>query len=501
MEGVANSRRHLPVSAYEDGSSHDYCRAPLDFLSLSNGVAKFEHAQFAGSLHESRYALAVLDHLFPLLGAVSHLATDDDVSLLLADKSDRAAGEPWRPRGADSKGKAIKDFGMAGLSDYYERFDSVLSCTLKDELRPVGKDARLFRPQDVSSYIEGARLFHHQNLYITRTGKSPVFCRFEIPGQDVCMMFESLRELKGNNFAADGAQWDAHFPLYVAAILCEFRIRAGLPQERVRRYYQMMYNGLTQVNAELLNLVGQPSGHFNTSVDNSLGHIVLMAIHACRSGMDVERFLKEVRFYCCGDDLIWSTLSNCFSPLELQRTYNSLGVYLEFQSWESLPVDDLVFVGVKPCIKKYRGRSFKLFSLVSPRSFASLFIDKRRVVKEPLLKLAKFASLAILWFCDDERFDLAVNMFHLEMASLVRKGRLTVDNAVCQGLARAINPTRLLHQYMGWEYSDAVVTKLYFEPSEHCTGGLSSSCRRLCEMSLQLEIPLSVKLRQVRIGV
>lgn len=480
-----------------------YARAPLDFKSLSNGIAKFEHLQVSGTSEEAEFALAVLDFLFPLLCMHSSLASDEEVTSLIREKSEKAAGDPWRVRGVHNKGQALDKFGLEEIERCYREFTPVISSTLKDELRPVGKDARLFRPQDVGSYVEGARLFHHQNLHITETHRSPVFCKFVVPGQDIPMMFNSLKRFGGDGFAADGSQWDAHFPLFVAAIIAAFRIKQGLPAERVERYYSYMYAGYTLCADEVLQLIGQPSGHFNTSVDNSLGHIVLMAIHAHRCNMTVDDFVSSVKFYSCGDDLIWSTRTLDFWPLRIQETYNSFEVYLEFQSLLPLPVEELIFVGVKSATKMVLQREIKLFTLVSPRSFASLHIHKRKTAVSPLLKLCKFASLAILWFCDEGRYNLAREMFQQELAHAIRKSRLSAADASVCGLMRAIEPNHLLRQYMGWERKSrgGYSIDLRFGPSWNTSGGLKERCRKLCGLSLVPGIQCSVRLRQERTGV
>lgn len=493
----------LGVSSYaSEVRSFGFAPAPLDELSLRNGVAKFDHEQCSMTAEETDYILTALEYFFPMLSDNSQLSTEAEVLALVREHGDKAAGDPWRAMRCQKKVQALEKFGLEQIEEYYRGHTVVLGSTLKDELRPEGKDARLFRPVDVSGYVEGSRLFHHQNCYITETGRSPVFCRFVVPGQDVVRMFASLRAMHGRNFAADGSQWDAHFPLIVAQILCEFRIRAGLPRDRVERYYSMMYNGYTLVTSEVFRLIGQPSGHFNTSVDNSLGHVVLMALHACRVGLSIQEFVRQVRFYACGDDLVWSCVTNDFDPSVLQETYNSVGVYLEFQSFESLPVDELVFVGVKPCKRVLDGREYDLFSLVSPRSFATLHIHKKKTVGDPLMRLAKYAALAILWFADVDKYDLAKTMFQQELAQSVRKNRLSAFDQNVKGLWLAMNEAVLLEAYMGWERQPAAsAVRLSFGPSWNSRGGLNELCHRLCGVSLGLGIQCSVRLRRERTGV
>lgn len=484
LEARSRVPRTLPQTTFTEERSHGYAHAPLDMISLHNGVAKFDHLQHGLSGKEVDFILMCLEDCFPFLGEHSDMATDAKVLELIEEKKDKAAGDPWRVIGGHNKGQALTRYGLQQLTQYYQQYTTVISSTLKDELRPEGKDARFFRPQDISSYIEGARLFQCQNDYLTRTGMSPIFSCFRVPGLDVIRMFKSLEDLHGENFAADGSQWDAHFPLVIAAIIAEFRIRAGLDRDRVERYYSQMYNGYTLVIDEVVHLVGQPSGHFCTTVDNSLCHIALMALHAYRKGWSLSRFRKELRFYCCGDDLIWSSTSPVFRPRDLQETYNSVGIYLEFQSFESLPVRDLVFVGVKLQERVVSGREYRLFCLVSPRSFASLHIHKRKTEKRPVLKLAKFAALAILWFADEDKYKLAREMFRQELARNVRKNLLSVNNPEVVGLWRATTELSLLRSYMEWEQLHSVSEQLLSQTlAELARGFKFAPCRKLCERS------------------
>lgn len=432
------------------------------------------------SEREQLYALNYLHHLFPGMRNATREATDTEVLAALEAREEKAAGAPWCWRGAPHKGQALKKYGLAQLEEYYKGDVSLIGSTLKDELRPTGKDARLFRPQDVSSYVEGCRLFYSQNEYLTETFASPVFVKFVVPGHDLGTMFNTLRQLKGDNYAADGSQWDAHFPLGVAQIIARFRSQRF--DDRIQRYYSQMYNGWTVVGANVINLVGQPSGHYNTSVDNCLGHIIGFAVHAYRRGLVYEDLDTFVVYYCCGDDLIWSTKLTCFAPAELEDTYNSLGMYLEFESYETQPIEALTFVGVKSVTYERGGVQMAMFKLVSQRAVASLNIHRKSATTVDIL--SKYASLAILWFCDLEKYELAVGKFYAFLDEQVRSHHISRQDQRVIGLERLLNRERIFLMYADYESSRRLLLPLEIELFENCTGSLKERCLKHCARSL-----------------
>lgn len=441
--------RPLPRGSYEDAIWGGYSQAPLDHVSYVNGVAKFQHDQCLISNDEADYAYRFLHFLFPGVARYSKVATDQEVNVMLQQHADKSAGHPWETMGAPLKGDAVKMFTLDQLEQYYRDNVSVISSTLKDELRAVGKDARLFRPQDISSYVEGVRLFGHQNAYLMATHRSPVFNHFTVPGNDLPRLFRELQQFSPNCYAADGARWDANFQLSVASIIAAFRSCGELDPERVRRYTSMMYNGYTAWAGELIHLVGQPSGHHNTSVDNSLAHIVLMAIHGYRAGLSFDELVREVKFYCCGDDLIWSTRTKLFEPSKLNETYSNFKVYLEFEFLEPKSVFDLTFVGQKPVLVDFNGVKVLSHTLITDRSIAGLFIDRRGMTL--LDKLGRDASLAMQCYQDKDRFTMIMDLFHSRVAKGVADGVLSENDPALQGLLRALSKPALDSMYFHWE--------------------------------------------------
>lgn len=440
----------LPVSKFPAGvSAHGYAAAPLDELSLWNGLCKFQHGQCALTAGECSFLLRSLDYWFPDLAANSQLATDDEVLADLDAHSTKTAGYPWYVRGAPSKGQVRDKFGLAAIEDYYKKYTSIVGSTLKDELRLVGKDSRFFRPQDVSSYVEATRLFKHQNNYLmAQLLTTPMFNCFVMPGQTLPSLFRILDSFSKDCYAADGSQWDANFPLIIACIIAAFR-SSSTTSERVERYYSMMYNGYTNVGGNVFNLIGQPSGHYNTSVDNSMGNMCLMALHAYRLGWSMDDFVQRVRFYCCGDDLIWADRSGMFYPEVLGATFASVGVYQEYEDLFPRRAIDLTFVGQRIVLREFNGIPVWVTSLRTQRTLASSCIRKRRTTD--LDELAKLASLAQLCFGDEELYHIVHGVMHSFLTNCLQRRTLSLADPEVLGLLRSVTERALLDAHLSWE--------------------------------------------------
>lgn len=441
----------LPKYKYPDLVAHGYTRAPLDPLSFWNGVCKFDHGQKTLTVREVEYVMECLRRWFPYLPSMSDLAKDEDVIHALEAHKSKTSGYPWAHLGAPTKGSALEKFGLQQIEDFYRQFTSMVGSTLKSEIRLVGKDSRLFRPQDVSSYVEGIRLFLMQNYYLMETlHHSPLFNKYVIPGLDLLKVFLDLFEFGGRYAASDGASWDANFPLCVAAVIATFR---STPEnaDRVQRYYSMMYNGYTNCQGHVLHLVGQPSGHHNTSLDNSLGQCVVMALHAYRSGLTVDQFFSQVRFRCCGDDLIYADKSGCFAPDRLSQTYESIGLYLEFEGDGEL-IDDvysLAFVGMRIGVRVHNGVAFRVPYLREQRTRASVEISK--TLSTPMDLLAKYVSLAQMSFGDADLYAFCKDAAERHLREAIAAGSLSLADPAVRSYLYGLREDVLFKRHLSWE--------------------------------------------------
>lgn len=438
----------LPSSKFTSAAPiGDFAPAPLDALSLENGVCKYDHPQALVETSFYRYAFAVLDRFFPCLVSHSQLISYEDACEIAKnpDHCNKSSGYPYSFKGAGTKGVALQKFSR----EFIETQPCVINATLKDELRKVGADARLFRMQSLHDYLEALQLFSKQNDYLMCSRNlfsTPIFVKYCTPGFDLSRMYNRLRRHGGALHDADAASWDANFPLLLAELICHWRSRDVSPEIRKRMimYYRKIYNGVTNVGGVTFPLVGQSSGHLLTTLDNSLGNIIAMSYHAYRNNLSVEQFYSDVLFYCCGDDLVWSDRTQLFTPWLLSDSYRELGIYLEFSTWEDQKMEELTFVGTFPIVKgnvvRYYGRVEKL------RSSCNFY--KRG--NSPIDHLAKLVSAAMLVFYHPVFPEFVDNARAYFMAQAQKDPTLLLS-PVANGYLRCLNSSFLTQLYDEFE--------------------------------------------------
>lgn len=364
------------------------------------------------------------------------------------DHKFKAAGWPWTEYGCTNKLAALEKFGIDQLLDYFDKNQNMIGITLKDELRPIGKDARLFRPADASAFAEGMMLFHNQNAYLQNNlFRCPVFCMYQSPGPHLIQMYRRLREHGGKLYDADGTKWDANLSVALTHWLYQFRARNHNSPNRVMRYFERMMLGYSVHGGHMFRLLGNPSGHYNTTTDNCLAHCFVFAYHAWLNKMCVKEFLEGVLFYCCGDDLVWSDRTGLFTPEKISETYHSLGMFLEFTSLEPMQLEELNFVGTQYVrhpelgdMYKYNGEKFK----------AKLFW--RRKGSTALDSVARLTSFAHLTFADQEMYEYFKNMATKEAIvvgssadGLIR----SMDRSILVAAYKRLESSRFLHFFLG----------------------------------------------------
>lgn len=457
MAGPGPDRRPLPSTKF---LSHEpvegFSIAHLDWLSQWNRLAAFNHPQSTIEVDALPYVFAVLDFYFPLLSLHSQTLSLEEAREIALNKDhrDKACGYPASFYGCSRKWEAISKLGVIQLMDYYSNNTSVIGSTLKDEIRAITKDARLFRPQDVSSYLEGTCLFTRQNEYLmSKPFSSPLFVKFVTPGPDILRLYKMFEEFGGRCYSVDGVGWDAAFQLFLAQIICSWRCRgfSAKDQERIVRYYSMMYNGYTEADGLLYHLVGQPSGHVNTTIDNCLGHVIMMAYHAYREGLSLLQFYQQVMFSTCGDDMLYSDLSGRFEPEMLSRHYAEHFMGLEY---ESLDPGLGTFVGSIPCQREFDGVVYHGYSNRVGRAIASSKFEKRG--RTPIDRLSKLVSLTMKVFFNEQAYNLLYSATMSYAVDQIKALNLSADDPRVCGLLAVIEPRRLLRMYMGWESKDDV---------------------------------------------
>lgn len=357
----------LPTSVIEKVSfevpfSCTYVRAPLTEVSLFNGILKYDHPQVFVSEEEFFWVQNQLDFMFGGLLAGCHDIPYDEAAEQLVDTT--SSGVPYTSFAGSSKGEVLKRLGVDGLvSDL--RYLQLLNCTLKDELRPVGKDARLFRPANVASVLEGIALFSDQNERLMSSRyDTPFQIGVSSPGADMSQLWGTILGFSDMWLVADVNAMDARFPVWLIETVRLFRRRyfeSDEVRERIDRYYREVYYGYTKVDVTLVQLIGNASGQFNTAHDNTIAMIAAFLL-ACRR-TDKMVSLAEVRLY--GDDVLMAVRDPTMTHSWLRESFEPLGIYLEtpvndYATWEQLS-----FIGTRPLVPDGRYYHYDTEKLLS----------------------------------------------------------------------------------------------------------------------------------------
>jgi len=318
-----------------------------DKISFLNGIYKFEHVQKTISVREREALRAMLRvKLGPFLAtAYKKLVPFEAIPRWIVD--DTSAGFCFQQAFGTTKGLVLLKTTILYLWHYFLSFLPILSSTLKIELRAFGKDARFFRPSDIASIVAAIHMFGYQNLSLCSAWvKSHICIGMVSPGPDFTLMWRMLRDFGGEYRSFDGVRWDANFPMWAVELICDFR-KQFLPQEYssiVDYYYASMYDGYTNCLGNLVHLTGNPSGHYNTSVDNSILELMNVWLYCYRNNIDEAQVLPFV----CGDDLIIATRDFSFTTAGFKESANSAGLFLESIDSEATPFMNCVFCGTHP---------------------------------------------------------------------------------------------------------------------------------------------------------
>jgi hypothetical protein len=171
-----------------------------------------------------------------------------------------------------------------------------------------------------------------------------------------------------------------------------------------------------------------------------------MSYHAWLFKLTIEQFLKSVLFSSCGDDLIWSDKFGVFTPQLLSDSYESLGIYLEF---ESLTPGLGTFVGAVPSNRTFNGTVVKGYCNRVARALAGSEFMKRKAT--PIDKLAKLTSLAQKCFFDEEVFVLLRDKARDFAREGVKEGWFSPADPNVGGLLASLHDDVLLRRYTGYE--------------------------------------------------
>jgi hypothetical protein len=274
-----------------------------------------------------------------------------------------------------------------------------------------------------------------------------MFIKFCTPGTDLSRLYRKLYAFAGKYNHADGSQWDANLMIALLEIVCYFRCQNHSDPRAVEEYYSRMYNGYTTIFGHMFHLIGQPSGHFNTSTDNSLCNIIMMSYCAWIHDIPVETFLSEVLFFVCGDDLVWSDRTGIFTGQNVADAYFELGQYLEVGSLDYVDFLSIQFVATHPLFACLRSVPLLLHAYLPERMLPkSKFFSKNRSVID---RIRKIASLCQNVFCDTSSYQTLHSLLMTMVSNALDNGHVVLD-ADLLGTLAAASPNALERVY--WLY-------------------------------------------------
>lgn len=378
-----------------------YVLAPLDHVSLWNGLMKWYHPY--GFVPRDDFQL-VLQWLHLLYGSAMVTNVWNHKRICLEMDGTKAAGSPYRYIYGPKKSQTLEVYSEVDFIYDFEHYTHWADATLKDELRVPGKDARLFVPANICMVYMGYKLFGQQNYNIMDLHTShPIKIGLQTPHGDAFAFWNYLYSLTGEFHQFDGAQSDCHFAPFLAIMIREFR-KSYLPKKYhywVDRYYDLTYNMYVHADNFIFNVVGQQTGQVNTAADNSLGYLIMLMLHAVRYGITYDQF-KQNYFAILGDDMLICDSLKIYRPSLMDKTWTRSGMYLESPS-EFEKFEDMTFMGMHPQFRDYHGKTYLLYTWRIDRLRDSVnFVKKEATVGQ---RLSKLVSLCNLLFADVKSFE------------------------------------------------------------------------------------------------
>lgn len=384
------------------GGSGDLEPAPLDDISLFNGLLKYDHPQYTITNREVAKLLSWLDQLYGFAMETPMWTPDRAYEELNKTK---ASGPPFSYVYGATKGEVMAHLSVQEMFDHFMSYGQYSDATLKDELRPKGKDARFFTPVAVQVAVVGNYLFGAQNSRIARFSENlPIKIGLQCPGFGMYNLWQKLRKHDGEAYHYDGRAFDSTFPIILAEVDREFRMshmdlnakpfvdRDYTVRDLVMKYYSVVYNGFVNVGGFLFNLIGQMTGQTNTASTNSIGNLCVVMLHAMRHHLSFEDFL-EVLVYVMGDDLVIKDVYHIYDPPTLSLTYASLGMYLESPCVKPAELTEIQFCGCSPMWRKVGDVDQLLYCFKTDKLLSSLNWCLHSDANSYAMKLTSILSL------------------------------------------------------------------------------------------------------------
>lgn len=399
-----NNSLSLPFSNEEE-----YVPSELSVDSYVRGLAKCVHPQTTIKFDEY-YVLS--DWLVVILGPFMFGEMWSKERAYLELDPDKASGAYWRKTVGPKKFDVMLKYDPDDLLSFFRTHTSVYSTSLKDELRLKNKLARLFCPGPIELIFTGNLLFGAQNERLTKNVlRHPITIGISVPGAQMNILYQTLLDF-GNSFKAkcydaDASAWDMSFMSWVARLCRDVRCRMYKQSDYevyvkdVLRYYDATQYGWCDFLGYIIMVCSQKSGHTNTAIDNSIGNLAMMCLHALHVGYSLDEFRQHVIFYCNGDDVLYATDSSDFTIVKVAETYRFCGIFFESDGIGK-SVFDCYYLSTCPVYKYIRGSRYLIPKYKRGKIVSSFHYWKKG--SSDLDHLSKLVALVMLSFGDEELY-------------------------------------------------------------------------------------------------
>jgi len=278
-----------------------------------------------------------------------------------------------------------------------EYVESVLGSSLKDELLPDGKRARVFLPAPFHHQLACAMLFSStcESLYETHE-KHAMKIGMDIFGQG---LFKALRSMSKHPYAYEGDVGSNDLMVRNVEPIRDF-MKTGHPKmyhKAINNLFDQAMNGCYRViDAEYL-LQMNPSGWYLTSVVNSFNiylKIFTWFIYFCNmSPLEAREHLAVI---CGGDDHCWSTDILLANVLEFSKWALTRGTLIESPVLQPRGALELMFFSHQIVYRKVAHYGERLIPVAAGR------VDKI-LASMAYLKVQRESQLYIDWYRNASR--------------------------------------------------------------------------------------------------
>lgn len=194
---------------------------------------------------------------------------------------------------------------------------------------------RVISGQCVEMYLLGAQLYESFNTSFLNCSyfmKSAVGRSLTKGGSSEIVSFLGQNNIQN----ADCTGFD--HSLSSALLWYVYKIREDMSSfnDAQREYHWAYYRQIVSrtcftSNGDVYNVVGgNPSGQYNTTIDNTIAHIFIIAYSMIRSGYSFKDFVK-FRALVYGDDYIGQ-----YMPPSFWQGYRELGIQVRLKTWDTI---------------------------------------------------------------------------------------------------------------------------------------------------------------------